>query len=261
MLNREKILSHISDQDAKQVLVKVLDRVEISLKRMSIENTDFLDPFHLDLALGLLRGIDVSFVVWGGVPNAERCKLVVGPSFKQLANQDVDLVVLSVKGSSDFHSLNHRDYLGSLLGLGIRREKVGDIVATPAQSWMVLERSIAGFVVNNLARVGKVPVEVREVDPAEISLPAESFKEIKTTVASLRLDAVAGEGFGLSRGKMGTAIEAGKVRVNWRPVEQLSYAVKDGDTISCRGLGRVIVTEVRGETKKGRIGLVLKRLT
>lgn len=261
VLNREKLLSHIRDQDAKQALVKVLDRVEIVLRRNSVELSDFLDPYHLDLAKGVLRGLDITWFDWGGFPHAERCKLALGPSFKELGQGDVDLAVLEVKGESDFHVLSHRDYLGSLLGLGIRREKVGDIVSAPDRAWIVLETGLAAYTAQNLARVGNVPVEVREADPGEIVLPEEKCKEIKATVPSLRLDAVAGEGFSLSRSKIAGAIESGKVKVNWRTVEQLSFQVKEGDVISCRGLGRIIVAEVRGETKKGRIALVINRLT
>lgn len=261
VLNREKLLSHIRDQDAKQALVKVLDRVEIVLRRNSVETSDFLDPYHLELAKGVLRGLDISWLDWGGFSHAERCKLAIGPSFKELGQGEVDLAVLKVVGGSDFHSLNHRDYLGSLLGLGIRREKVGDIVANPQQAWLVLESGISAYAAQNLSRVGKVPVEVQEVNVSDIVLPEEQFKQIKATVPSLRLDAVAGEGFALSRGKIAAVIESGKVKVNWQSVDQVSFQVKEGDVISCRGLGRIILAEVKGETKKGRIALVINRLT
>jgi RNA-binding protein YlmH len=260
-LNREKLLSHIRDQDAKQVLVKVLDSVEISLKKMSIETTDFLDPYHLDLAKGILAGLDVAWAYSGGLPHAERCKLIIGPGFRTLTADDVELSILEISGGSDFQVLSHRDYLGSLLGLGIRREKTGDILVTPQHAWVALDRDIADFVTHNLTHVGKVSVQIREVTPEALSLPQESYKEIRATVPSLRLDAVAGEGFALSRSKIALVIESGKVKVNWRPIEQTSFQVKQEDVISCRGLGRIILTEVRGETKKGRIAIVIKKLT
>ncbi len=260
-LNKEKLLSHVRDQDAKQVLVKILDRIEICLKRASIETTDFLDPYHLDLAKGILPGLAVSWSYTGGIPHAERCKLVIGPSFREISPQDAGVTILAISSNSDFQTLSHRDYLGSLLGLGIRREKTGDILVTPDQAWVALDQDIAGFVISNLQRVGKVPVRIQQVPPEAVSLPPESYKEIKATVPSLRLDAVAGEGFALSRSKIAAIIEAGKVKVNWRPVDQTSYPVKQEDVISCRGLGRIILAEVRGETKKGRIAVVIKRLT
>lgn len=259
MLNKDKLLSHVRDQDARQVLVKVLDKAEITLKRSSIENTDFLDPYHLEMAKGILRGMDLNFHPWGGFPAAERSKLALGPEFRELTDADVELTILKLTVGSDFVSLSHRDYLGSLLGLGIRREKVGDFVVTQEGAWVALDSTIAQFVKQNLSKVGRAPVKIEEVSAADIDMPEAQVKEIRATVPSLRLDAVAGEGFGLSRSKIAGAIESGKVRVNWKPVEQCSYQLKEGDLISCRGLGRTVLSEVRGETKKRRIAILLKR--
>lgn len=260
-LNRDKLLSHIRQQDERQVLVKVLDKADLVLRRNTVENTDFLDPYHLELAKGILRGLDLSWFDWGGFCHAERAKIVMGPSFKELGWEDVDITVLALNGNTEFHTLTHRDYLGALLGLGIRREKLGDIVVNSDVAWIAIDRGMAGYVRENLHQVGKAAVQVSEVQPAELREKEENFKEIRTTVPSLRLDAVAGEGYGLSRNKIADVIKAGKVKVNWRPVEQVSYGVKAGDVISCRGFGRLIVAEIFGETKKGRIALLLKRLT
>lgn len=258
--NREKILSHIGDQDAKQALVKVLDKAENVLHRHSVENGDFLDPYHLDLAKGIVRGMDLEFVDWGGFPAAERRKLVLGPACRELRHEDAGIAVLLLEAGSGFQSLSHRDYLGSLLGLGLKREKLGDIICQSDRAWLALDRSISGYVAQNLARVGRTPVRVREAGEDEIILPQENVREINATVPSLRLDAVAGEGFSLSRSKISSEIESGKVKVNWRQVTELSFQIKQGDVISCRGLGRVTVAEIRGQTKKGRIALTLHRL-
>ncbi len=258
--NREKLLSHIGDQDAKQALVKVLDKAENVLSRHSVESGDFLDPYHLDLAKGIVRGMDLEFLDWGGFPDAERRKLVLGPAFRDLRPQDAGIAVLRVEAGSGFQTLSHRDYLGSLLGMGFKREKLGDIICKPDRAWVALDAGMADYVVQNLARVGKTPVRVREAGKDEVDLPQEEFKEINATVPSLRLDAVAGEGFSLSRSKIAAEIEAGKVKVNWRPVTELSFQIKQADVISCRGLGRIVITEVRGQTKKGRTALLIHRL-
>ncbi len=258
--NREKLLPHIGDQDARQALVKVLDKAENVLRRHSVESGDFLDPYHLDLAKGIVRGMDLQFLDWGGFPTAERRKLALGPAFRELQPQDAGIAVLILETGSEFQSLSHRDYLGSLLGLGLKREKLGDIICLPDRAWVALDESISGYVAQNLARVGKTPVRVRQAGEDEPVLPQEKLKEITATVPSLRLDAVAGEGFSLSRSKIAAEIEAGKVKVNWRPVTELSFQIKQGDVISCRGLGRVTVAEIRGQTKKGRTPLTLHRL-
>ena len=97
-------------------------------------------------------------------------------------------------------------------------------------------------------------MELDEIPPRE-----QKVKEIRTTVASMRLDVIAAAGFGTSRSKMANEIDVDKVKVNWKDVKSSSQAIKEGDIISIRGRGRVEVAEVRGTTKKGRINLVLRR--
>ncbi len=257
---RQRQLSHVQDYDARQVLAKLIDKAEIVLRRKGSEITDFLDPYHLDLAKGILRSMELAVLEGGGYPRAERRRLVLANSIQQVTEADLNISVLHLKGDADCTGLSHRDYLGSLLGLGLRREKVGDIVVQPDQAWVILDSSLSGFVRQNLLRVSRVPVRVEEVSSDLVETPAASQREIRTTVPSLRLDAVAGEGYGLSRSKMAAEIAGGKVKVNWRPVTQSSLALGVGDVISCRGLGRVVLAEVRGSTKKGRIAILLQRL-
>ena len=87
----------------------------------------------------------------------------------------------------------------------------------------------------------------------------ERCKEISATVASLRVDSIAAAGFGTSRSRAAADIEADKLKLNWQSVKNVSQAVKEGDVISLRGRGRLEVAEVRGQTKKGRVGVLLKR--
>ena len=99
-----------------------------------------------------------------------------------------------------------------------------------------------------------------QIEPEQLEVPPEREKEIRTTVASPRLDAVAADGFGASRTRMAREIRAGRVRVNWQPALHPDRLLQPGDVISIRGRGRVILAEMTGQTKKGRLGLVLKRL-
>lgn len=103
-----------------------------------------------------------------------------------------------------------------------------------------------------------VPVETRQVPLSELVLPTPKTKEIKTTEASMRLDAVASAGFGMSREKIAGHIKAGDVRVNWADEDRPSVKLKDGDVVSCTGKGRIEIKSV-GMTKKGRYGLSIVR--
>ncbi len=118
---------------------------------------------------------------------------------------------------------------------------------------------VADFLLTHLTHVGKIPVTVERIDPERLEVPPERVKEIRATVASLRLDAVASLGFGVSRTRMAREIKGERVKLNWKTVRDPAHSVAQGDTLSIRGRGRVVVEEVQGTTRKGRISLLLKR--
>jgi S4 domain protein len=105
-----------------------------------------------------------------------------------------------------------------------------------------------------MVAVSVTPMELDEIAPKE-----EKIKEVRTTVASLRLDAVASSGFSVSRTKLVSAVNAGLLQVNWQPAKGPSQEVKEGDIISMRGRGRMKVEAITGTSRKGRIGVYLKR--
>ena len=118
---------------------------------------------------------------------------------------------------------------------------------------------IVPVVIHHLQAVQKVPVVVAEIDLDQLEAAPIAVKEIKATVASLRLDAVASAGYGTSRSQMVREIRAGKVKVDWKPVDNPAHGIEVGDVISLRGRGRLEVAQELGLTRKGRIRVLLKR--
>ena len=170
------------------------------------------------------------------------------------------MACLSVSPTAAAAGLGHRDYLGAVLGLGLRRDQVGDIVMLPdGRAAVMVDRSKADFICAQLTRVAHLPVECVSVDAAELPLPTGAGKEITGTVAGLRLDAVLALGFGLSRSRAVLLIKGALVKVNWRPVDTPSYQLREGDLISLQGRGRLELLSVAGETRKGRLRLILKK--
>ncbi len=107
--------------------------------------------------------------------------------------------------------------------------------------------------------MGAAKVHCERIELADIEPREERCKEIKATVASLRIDSVSAAGFSCSRSRAAADIEADKLKLNWQSVKNAAQTVKEGDIISMRGRGRIEIAEVRGQTKKGRIGITLKR--
>jgi len=142
--------------------------------------------------------------------------------------------------------------LGSLMGLGIERDVIGDILAEGGQAVMVVKASIAPFLQENLTKIGRYRVDVTLHDTYGMK-PKSDFIEDYDTVASMRLDAVAATIFKLSRGSATDAIGGGLVAVNGVAVTKPDLCVKAGDKISLRGKGKAVVDAVEGLSKKGRI--------
>lgn len=152
--------------------------------------------------------------------------------------------------------LTHRDYLGTILGLGVERSVVGDILVKEQGAWVFCHDKIADFIMENLCRVRHTAVTVSKVENPE-ELPAPSFSTVSGTCTSVRLDALISIAFQASRSSMVSYIEGGQVFVNGKLITSNGYEPKEGDIISVRGKGRFIFEKISGKTKKGRIGVCL----
>lgn len=258
-MEKDRLLSHLSGDD-RRMADRVLDQAKACLEKAGPVATDFFDPSQQELVREVLHYLqEIKALTFGGYRRAERQRFVLVPAYYLAESIQPPLAFLSIKPLAP-STLAHRDYLGSILGLGLKREKIGDLLVSDLEAQVIIADEVREFLLSHLEKVGSVAVQVGEIDQEQLNIPPERVKEIKTTVASLRLDTVAGFGFGLSRTRMAREIKAEKVKVNWRPVSNPASPVKVGDIISMRGRGRVILEETTGRTKKDRIGLVLKRL-
>ncbi|NJN88648.1 MAG: photosystem II S4 domain protein [Leptolyngbyaceae cyanobacterium SL_7_1] len=258
MLPREELLKGVDDRDSA---VRVLDQAEQAIKTWEVVCSDFLSPPELvDVQRMFTRLTDIQVLPWGGYPQAERQRVAIARSELPVEQSQVAIAAVSITGNFLFDPASHRDFLGSLLGTGLVRDKVGDILVLGergAQAIVVPE--LVEFLEMNLTQVRSVPVKTRAVDLAELKVPEPRKKELTTTEASLRLDAIASAGFGMSRSKMADMISAGDVRVNWKDITQPSHALKSGDLVAIRGKGRLQVGEI-AVTKKERYRVQLTRL-
>ncbi len=221
--------------------------------------TAFLDPRQLELAEAVLRKKEgLSYSVYGGYPEAERNVIHVFPAQFQGGLPPVRAVV--IEWSGDYESIGHRDLQGAVLALGLRRDQVGDIIVLDrGRAVIMVLESKAEYICSNLAQVGRVAVSCSSVDPDRLALAKNNGKEIRGTVASLRLDSLLSLGFGISRSRVVRLIKGGVVMVNWRPISSPALQLTEGDQISLRGRGRLLLDQVEGETRKGRIRLRLKK--
>lgn len=252
-MDKEKILKGQFQPEERLLLAKVLDQADFCFRRQRPAFTDFLDPAGAALCQRVLPGrVDVPFLLWGGREEAERPMLGFFPDYREPAAEEFPIGILQVESDGRFSApLSHRDYLGAVLGLGLTRDKLGDIVTGPDVAWCFVHRDVAEFVQENLTQVGRRRVRVT-VAPGPEALPPPELETRVVTVASLRLDAVVAELFRLSRGKAKDLILAEKVTQNWRVATDPAAGVAEGDTIAARGFGRGKVLQSLGSTKKDR---------
>ncbi|ABB14768.1 RNA-binding protein [Carboxydothermus hydrogenoformans] len=222
--------------------------------------TDFLDPAAASLTRDLLRNYpEVNYKVDGGYPNAEKVRFAFYPIYVFPEDVELNLGFIEITGNFKFQAVTHRDFLGAILGTGIKREKVGDLILIPNGCQVVVDRDLVPYLIQQLDKVHRVGVTVKEIVREELLLPEAKTREVVAFVKSLRLDSVGASGFGISRSQMVKEIEGQKVRVNWKLQVKPSYEVAPGDVISLRGRGRVEVLEIAGVSKSGRNKVILRR--
>ncbi|MCX7710145.1 MAG: YlmH/Sll1252 family protein [Clostridia bacterium] len=261
MMNRESLLKRATKSEDKVFIAKILDKAFRTEKYKEVTNSDFLDPYQRKLVENVVSDCkELNYSFFGGYDGAERQIVFFRPTFMSDEPEESlgKLSLLRITLNSR-ENLSHRDYLGSLMGLGIKREKIGDILVKEESCDVVVFTEIADYISMNLQKVGNAKVETSVIEIRELQTSQPKVKEISATVASLRLDSVASYGYGMSRSKMLEYIKADKVSLNWETTNSPTKLVKAGDTISIRGKGRVVVDSIGGLTKKGRVGIILKK--
>lgn len=259
MIDREKILRYYRATGDHELAARILDVAEAALRSRRFQVTEFLDPHGYSVAETVAAYEDaVKVSSHGGYNTAERVKAAFTcADFRGEPAAGIEAV--AVEWDVRYYQLSHRDVLGGLMALGIKRGMLGDILMVPGGCQILVDSSLTPFLLGELQRIGAANVKLRLIELSELQPRPEKIKEIRSTVASLRLDSIAAAGFGMSRTHAADEIEAEKVKINWKDAKNSAQMVKSGDVISLRGRGRVEVVEITGQTKKGRTGVLLKR--
>ena len=221
----------------------------------------FLEPEEQETIVRALSNIaDVVVKRYGGYRGAVRRKTVVMPAYYIDEAYDPKLSFFALRGGDSAGNTDRESIVASLRAMGILRESIGDLFWT-GQEWQgVVDGQVFESGDNGgRGRGNRGFGNLAELDPAEVAYPGQAAKTIRATVASMRLDAVAGAGFPASRTRLAQEIRVGRFRVNGVTCDSPAAHVSPGDVIVCRGRGRLVVDEVAGATKRGRISLVLTR--
>jgi RNA-binding protein YlmH len=237
---------------------RCLDWIYRTSKRHKDMVTPFLDPREQYILDTLVRreGEEIQMVKDGGYSQAERCRMTLSPMYFLPDEQTFSLLYLRLASES---KLEHREVLGSLLGLGIQRFMLGDILPHEAGADIIIARELKDFVLGNLTKVGRKGIIISEIVRDDLKIEHQIQTDQHAIVSSLRLDTVISAICRISRSKSAELVRLGKCKVNWQKVDRVDYTISSGDVISVRGYGRIRLLEVREATKKGKLPILYLR--
>ena len=256
-----KRLTHeISDPKEKLFIKQVLEYTH----KAEVQNRSFFTDFYngewmrqtIKKHLGKEELIDCCY--FGGYPGAERQMLGLLAEYDSQESFPISCLKIQIKTGLG-KPLSHRDFLGALLGLGIERDTMGDIIVKPFGAYIIAKDSMIEYISYSLTGIGRYQsVEMTKMDLSALEVEPPEVKEIHATVASLRTDAVIAVGFGISRTTGLKLIQNDKATCNGVLVSQ-SYTLKEGDIMTLRGYGKIKLKAINGKTKKDRLHICIEK--
>lgn len=262
-MNKTELLNRCAngDEETRLLLARALDKLELAERRGIPANTAFLSPAQRAAVESLIHACGhPRHLFAGGYADAERTICVFLPDWMEEEDWPAaeHLAALQFTASAGA-KLTHRDWLGSIMGLGLTREKIGDLLVEENRCQIIVLTETMTIVRSQLEKVGRYPVKGIDIPLEDLTPPAKTVKTIRNTFATLRLDAVTASAFSLPRSKASALISSGRVSLNHVECTKPDRQVGEGDIITCRGSGKCVVKQISGQSKKGRIMAELER--
>ncbi|WP_246940138.1 RNA-binding protein [Bacillus pinisoli] len=237
---------------------QVLEWKELVMSNYSPKLSDFLDPREQHIVKSVIgQNQDVQVQFLGGSDQLERQRALFYPDYYVPELIDFQLKLFEVEYPHKFVTIEHPQVLGSLMSLGLKRAKYGDILFDNERVQIIVAKEVADFIQMNLHSIGRAKVTLIEKEFTALLPVVEEWKEEFCTASSLRLDVLIAEAYNLSRSKASPLIKGGVVKVNWKQVEETSFECREGDMLSVRGFGRCKIIEIEGKTKRDKYRLKL----
>lgn len=240
------------DTDAQGDLIRRLEDLSSRCARSgSVTSTPFLTPAEQVTAMQWMKHrCECETLLFGGHPTCERKVLFFLPEWMEDFSPDGFLAAIRLEAA--FGTPGHRDYMGALLGMGVRRDVVGDIWVDGQSATVFCSPGVAEHLAS-IEQAGRVSLKAKVIPLSEVVPPVFQRKPVSFTVQSPRLDAVCADLFRISRENAAKLIKLGAAAVNYLPCMKPDASVKEGDVISLKGSGKAQITSVGGQSRKGRL--------
>ena len=258
-MNRTEILEDYRNQEERLLVAKVLDKLEFTKTKNKIQYTDFLNLNEQETAMKLLKKAGYkNYYFYGGKENSERKILVIYPEklTEEMSrkNDSKILSIIRIKLPNDLEGeYDHRTYLGSVIKIGVEREKIGDILVEKIGADIIVKQEMAKYILQSLTELTRFKsAEITLEDISKLKEIDVSKVEISSVVISLRLDNIVSVLARISRSKALEILKQERVFLNHQVETKPSRQVKVGDIITIRGKGRFEFREIAGSTRSGR---------
>lgn len=265
-MNKQELLKDYKRQEDKICLSQVLDKIEFSKTRERIEYTDFLDMYQISLIENFLRKISFeNYQLFGGYAESERKVLIVYPekySERMIEkNYNKMLKIIRIELPEEEHGkYSHRNYLGGIVKLGLKREKVGDILVSDDGADIIVVEDFVEILkkeLPSLTRFENSKIAIEEL--SNIRKKEIKIEEVSIIVPSLRLDNIVSDLVRTSRSKAAQIIAQERVFINGQNETKISKQLKLNDVITIRGKGRFVIKEFTGTTRSGRTVIKIEK--
>lgn len=244
--------------DKRLLKAKTEDLFDLCDKRNEAQFSSFLDGGEIAVIEDELRiGAGYGTMLFGGYDMSERKIFGVFPEWEEPCAEAFPICVLRIDVPK-FRPLTHRDYLGTIMSLGIDRSKTGDILTDDGGAYAIVESDIAEYIRNNLTKIANAGVKTKIIPVSEFTPPPPKTKEKMCVAASPRLDAVIAAAYSISRSTAEKLVKEEHVKINHRPAKGRADQLEVGDLISVRGYGRFILKDTGRNTQKGRLHITVE---
>ena len=258
-MDKQKILSDYKKQEDKILLAQILDKIEFSMQREKLEYTDFLDMYQISLVKSFMKKIDFeNYILYGGFENAERNVLIIYPDKynENMIEKNYSKIIKVIRitlNEEERGKYSHRNYLGGIVKVGMKREKVGDILVSDDGADILVKDETAETLKQELGTLTRFEnSKIGIIDLQDLRQQEIKVEELSIIVPSLRLDNFVSDFAKTSRSKASQIIDSERVFINGQNETKASKQVKLGDIITIRGKGRFVVKEFSGTTRSGR---------
>lgn len=260
------VLNKCKKEDEKLILSKVMDKINFCESRNKIQVTDFLDLGQKQLIYNFLNKQKVkNYKFYGGFEEAERVLAVFYPEKLEDLMQNINFneyikVIRITLPNENKGKYTHKNYLGALMKLGLKREKIGDIVVDEDGADIIIKEDILKFLITNLSQLTRFQKsKIEEIKLKELRKTIIQKEKMTITVSSMRIDNIVAELAKCSRNKANELLEQERVFVNYEVITKTTKQIKEGDKITIRGKGRFEIKQVLGNTRKGRIMVEIEK--